>query len=155
MFYEETKLHLFKKNTEKVVLLLVKESLDANSCQVQGCKNFVPIFIMHQTSYLGARNIVHKNDCAHLKMKSSFQDQIPDTKCVPEFSIFSALKLASCGMMVFTDMNTYILTEGRNFKSFLQKKYAIASDSCYLFTKENVEHGIEHDIDNTYGVLIH
>ena len=32
-------------------------------------------------------------------------------------------------------MNTYILTEGRNFKTFL-KDYAIALDSCYELTKE-------------------
>ena len=33
-------------------------------------------------------------------------------------------------------MNTYILTEGRNFKIFLKENYAIALDSCYLFTKK-------------------
>ena len=31
---------------------------------------------------------------------------------------------------------TYILTEGRNFKTFLKENCAIAFDSCYLFTKE-------------------
>ena len=29
---------------------------------------------------------------------------------------FSALKLLSCELVVFTDMNTYTLTEGRNSK---------------------------------------
>ena len=33
-------------------------------------------------------------------------------------------------------MNTYILTEGRNFKTFLKESYAIALDSCYIFTKK-------------------
>ena len=28
------------------------------------------------------------------------------------------------------------------------KNYAVTLDSCYLFTKRNVEHGIDHDIDN-------
>ena len=31
-------------------------------------------------------------------------------------------------------MNIYILTEGRNFKTFLEN-YITAWDSCYLFTK--------------------
>ena len=33
-------------------------------------------------------------------------------------------------------MNKYILTEGRNFKTFLKENYAIALESCYLFTKK-------------------
>ena len=37
--------------------------------------------------------------------------------------------------MIFKDTNTYILTEGRNFKIFLEENYANAFDSCYLFTK--------------------
>ena len=50
--------------------------------------------------------------------------------------LFSALKLPLCGLVVFTDMNTYILTEGgRSFKTFLKENYAVALDSCYLFTK--------------------
>ena len=31
------------------------------------------------------------------------------------------------------DMNMYILTEGRNFKTFLKENYVIPWDSCYLF----------------------
>ena len=31
-------------------------------------------------------------------------------------------------------MNTYLLIEGTNFKAFLKENYAIALDSCYLFT---------------------
>ena len=56
--------------------------------------------------------------------------------------------------MVFIGINTYILTEGRNFKTFLKENYASALDSCYMFTKKNVEHGIEHDVDSAYGVSI-
>ena len=33
-------------------------------------------------------------------------------------------------------MNTNILTEGRNFKTFLKENDAIALDSCHLFTKK-------------------
>ena len=42
---------------------------------------------------------------------------------------------STCGLVVFIDMNTYILAEGRNFKTFLKKSYAVALDSYYLFTK--------------------
>ena len=31
-------------------------------------------------------------------------------------------------------MNTYKLTEGRNFKTFLKENYAVALDSCFVFT---------------------
>ena len=49
--------------------------------------------------------------------------------------ILSALKLILCGVVVFIDMNTY--TEvGMSFKTFLKENYAIALDSCYLFTKK-------------------
>ena len=33
-------------------------------------------------------------------------------------------------------MNTNILTEGRNFKTFLKENDATALDSCHLFTKK-------------------
>ena len=69
--------------------------------------------------------------------------------CIPEFPI-----LSNSFPLFFTDMNMYILTEGRDFKKFLRENYAIALDSCYLF-KENVEHGIEHDVDSVYEVCIH
>ena len=52
-------------------------------------------------------------------------------------------------------MNSYILTEGRNFQIFWKENYAIALDGCCLLTKKNVEHGIEHDIDSAYGVCKH
>ena len=31
--------------------------------------------------------------------------------CTPEFLILSVLKLTSCGLVVFIDMNTYVLSE--------------------------------------------
>ena len=53
-------------------------------------------------------------------------------------------------------MNMYILTEGRNFKTFMKENYAIALDSCYLLIYyKYVEHGIERDIDSAYRVCIH
>ena len=73
-------------------------------------------------------------------------------KSVSNFPIFSALKLPSYELAVFIDMNMYILKEGRNFKTFLKENYIITLDSCYSFTKKNVEHGIELDIDSAYGV---
>ena len=54
------------------------------------------------------------------------------TKCL----ISSALKLNSCGPMVFIDMNAYILAEDRNFKTFLKKDYAVALNCCYMSTKK-------------------
>ena len=38
--------------------------------------------------------------------------------------------------MVFIDMNTYILSEDRNFKVFLKANYAIALGSCYMLIKK-------------------
>ena len=35
-------------------------------------------------------------------------------------------------------MNTYKLTEGRNFKIFLKANYTAALDSCYMFTKKKL-----------------
>ena len=50
-------------------------------------------------------------------------------------------------------MNTYILTERRNFKTFWKaRNYAIGLDNCYWF---NLEHEIEHDIGIAYGVCMH
>ena len=43
--------------------------------------------------------------------------------CAPEFSILPALKLPSCGLVVFIDMNTFILTDGRNFERHSYKTY--------------------------------
>ena len=52
-------------------------------------------------------------------------------------NFFSALKLPLCGLVVFIDMNMYILTEKAwSFKTFFKGNYAIALDSCYLFTKK-------------------
>ena len=53
--------------------------------------------------------------------------------CTRIFNSFS-LKLPSCELVGFFIGNTYIITEGRNFKAFLKESYAIVSGSCYLFT---------------------
>ena len=51
-------------------------------------------------------------------------------------------------------MNTYIITDVINFETVMKQNYAVALDSCYMFTKKNVEHGIKHDIYSAYGVYI-
>ena len=49
----------------------------------------------------------------------------------------------------------YILTEGgRSFKTLLKENYAIALDSFVTYLQKNVKHGIEHDIDSTFGDII-
>ena len=50
--------------------------------------------------------------------------------CASKFLVLLALKLLSSRIVVFIDMDTYILTECRNFEAFLKENYAIASDSC-------------------------
>ena len=35
-------------------------------------------------------------------------------------------------------MNMDILTEGRNFKTFVKENYAISLDRCYLFTEKRL-----------------
>ena len=63
-----------------------------------------------------------RNACIHEKSQQSIQKS-----CVPEFLY---------GLVLFIDMNTYILTEGRDFKAFLKQNYAITLERCYLFTKK-------------------
>ena len=41
-----------------------------------------------------------------------------------------------CGLVIFTDMNTYILKKSKSFKIFLKENYAIALKCCYLLTKK-------------------
>ena len=51
-------------------------------------------------------------------------------------------------------MNTYILTKGRNFKTFLKKIiHMLWAVVTYLL--KNVEHGMEDDVDIAYGVCIY
>ena len=69
-----------------------------------------------------------------------------------QFPILSALKIPSCGLDVCIDMTTYIITEGRNFKALLKENNGMTLDSCYLF---NVEHGVEYDVDSTYGIYLY
>ena len=56
----------------------------------------------------------------------------PQKNYASEFLILPALKLPSCQLLAFIDMNTYIITESRNFKTFLKKKYATALDMQLL-----------------------
>ena len=81
-------------------------------------------------------------------------------KFAPEFPILSAIKLPSCGLVIFiVTCCTYIhITEGRNVKIFWKENYAIALDSCNSWTiyLKNAEHGTENDVDgSTYGVFMH
>ena len=72
--------------------------------------------------------------CSHMHQKS--QQRYKKT-CVPEFPIFSALNLLSCGLVVFIDMKMYRLTESSNFNTFLKESYAVALENCYLFAKKS------------------
>ena len=50
----------------------------------------------------------------------------------PEFLILPALKLALCGLVVFTNTNTYIVTEGTHFKTFLKENYLFVLPGCKM-----------------------
>ena len=50
-------------------------------------------------------------------------------------------------------MNTYILTESRNFKILSKENYAIALDSSYLCTKKMLN--MELIFDSAYAVRTH
>ena len=56
---------------------------------------------------------------------------------------FQPLKITFMMTCGFIDMNTYILTEGNHFKTFLKE---LALDSYYV---------IEHEIGQVYGVCTH
>ena len=64
--------------------------------------------------------------CFHLLYAKKLSTKIP---------IFLSFKVLFWGLVVFTDMNRFIVKEGRNFKTLLKENYAGALDSCYLFTK--------------------
>ena len=50
-------------------------------------------------------------------------------------------------------INTYILSEDRNFRTFLKENYAIALDSSVAtYLLKNVKHGIEHDVHSAFEV---
>ena len=57
---------------------------------------------------------------------------------------FSSKLLPSSVLVIFIDMNAYILTERRNFKTFWKENYAVGSDSCYVF-----------DLEHAYRVCMH
>ena len=134
-----------KKDTEKVVLFCyLKRKAWCNLLSSPGLKKFCACFY-HQTIFWGAWNISCENDCAHLKMKGSFHSAaqfgswflkknitrctfLHRCACMHQKSqrgihkIFSVLKLPLCGLVVFIDMKTFILTEeGRSFKTFLKE----------------------------------
>ena len=67
---------------------------------------------------------------------------------MPEFPI------PSCEIVAFIDINTHMLTEDRNFKTFSKEIDANAS-AAVTYLLKNMKHGTEHDIDSAYGVCIH
>ena len=73
------------------------------------------------------------------------------TAHVPKSSANKAYR-KNCFTIISNSLNTYILTERRNFKRFWKENYAISLNSCSLF---NVEYRTEHDIDSAYGVRMH
>ena len=81
---------------------------------------------------------LHHGACMHQKSQQGIQ------------KILLALKLPLCGLLIRTRIE--LIERDRSFKTFLNENYAIALDSCFLFTKKNVKYGIaEHDIDSIYG----
>ena len=118
--------------------VIISERLNTNHCQIQRWQNFVHICPMQHTSSWGARNegitrymfLRHGLDTWR-KISSRHTKN-----CAPVFAIVSVLKLPLCGLVVFIDINTYILTGGKNLKIFLQENYTIVLDNCYLFTKK-------------------
>ena len=118
--------------------VIISERLNTNHCQIKRWQNFVHICTMQHTSSWGARNegitrymfLRHGLDTWR-KISSRHTKN-----CAPVFAIVSVLKLPLCGLVVFIDINTYILTGGKNLKIFLQENYTIVLDNCYLFTKK-------------------
>ena len=118
--------------------VIISERLNTNHCQIQRWQNFVHICTMQHTSSWGARN---EGITRYMFLRHGL-DTWPKissrhTKnCAPVFAIVSVLKLPLCGLVVFIDINTYILTGGKNLKIFLQENYTVVLDNCYLFTKK-------------------
>ena len=54
----------------------------------------------------------------------------------------------------YKNMNTYILTESKNFRTFLKENYSIVLDSCklHIYKKENAEHVFNHNVGSSYAV---
>ena len=69
--------------------------------------------------------------------------------------MLSAHKLPSCGLVVFIDMNKYIVTEGRSFKAFLKENYAVVWESCYLFTKKMLNMELNMIFIDIAGVCVY
>ena len=68
--------------------------------------------------------------CSHAPKVSTSYSHICRKICALEFPIFPAFQLIIWGLVVFTDMNRYIVKESRNFKTLLKENYAVALDTC-------------------------
>ena len=88
---------------------------------------------------------VHFFAVAHVCMKSL--KEAYKKSVFQNFQLAQPLHLPSYELVVFVDMTMYILTVGRNFKTFLKENYAIALDSCYLSTKKM----LNMELNTVYG----
>ena len=132
------------------MLLQVKEWLDTNYCQVQDWQTFLHVSITHQISFIvrGTKYCGRKRLAMIIwKWKGSFQVHdfgwqkyhkvhVSSLWCphapkistrhtkknyVPKFTILLALKLPSCELVAFINMNMYIFTKGSDFRTFISK----------------------------------
>ena len=69
--------------------------------------------------------------------------------CVPQFPILSALKLTSCVLAIFVDMNPYKGISKQSWKKIVQLIWTVVT-----YSLKDVEYRIEHDIDSVNGVCI-
>ena len=67
--------------------------------------------------------------CRHSAREHQNSKQGTQKYHASELITLSALKLPSSGLVVYVDIKACILTEGRNFKTFLKENFAIASGS--------------------------
>ena len=96
---------------------------------------------------------VHVFSWWHIARKASTKRK---KYCTPENLILSTLQLHSCGLVVFIDMSTYILTEDRNFKTFSQKNSSNHFGHLLaIYLLKSVKNEIENDVYSAYGVCIH
>ena len=157
---------VFKKDTEKgfFILLVEMKGLIQIIFKFRAKKFWVRF--NRQTSFWQAWSISYESNCAENKerlilfsctiwvhdfWKKHHEMQVsPRGTCKDQ-----ALKLPSCGLVVFIDMNMYILTEGdRSFKTFMKENVQLLW-TVVTYLLKNAKQGIEHNIDSTYGDIRH
>ena len=165
----------FKENTENVVYMITGKTrsmkiivkfraekilcpfLSCNKCSFEenkiSCRKTIAMFIWKWNRSFEGHTLVYDLWKKYLEVHicSLWCSQEPKIllkhkkDCVPKIPILSTLKLYSCKLVVFIDINTYILPGDRNFKTFMKENHGITLDNCYVFTKE---HRIEVDTDS-------